>query len=391
MKILQVNDRYNLQGGTEEYVSYISRKLVERGHQVSILFEEGELYQNDDRTDMDLVKEKVNFLKLPLGKLAELEAVIRKLNPDVVNLHNIQNSHAVQKINQLVPTIRYIHDHRVFCPGFSKFYLSNETVCPLPFSWRCAVNAYTKKCATRRPRKLLEKMREKPFELEVNRFLPKILVASEYMRNELVKNKFGPEKIVVLPDPIEMPTGDFEIEYGDFILFVGRLTVEKGLKYLLRAMAKVSPEVKLRVAGDGPERLEDQELTSKLGLSGRVTFTGWLSYQKVCELYASCRFLVFPSVWPEPYGRSGPEAMMFGKPVIGFNAGAVPEWLKDGENGFLVEPRGVEGLAEKMELLWNDFDLTKRLGQTGKEFIEKRTDSANYIQKLERLFDAIQI
>ncbi len=284
--------------------------------------------------------------------------------------------------------MRYIHDHRVVCPGFSKFYLSDEAACPLPFSPRCALNAYVKKCATRRPAKLFEKMRAKPFELRVNRALPKILVASEYMKGELVKNRFDPEKIVVMPDPIEVQK-DHDIEYGDFILFVGRLTVEKGLKYLLQALVKTSPEIKLKVVGDGPSRLEAQELCSSLGLSNRVAFVGWVSYKQVCELYAQCRFLVFPSVWPEPYGRTGPEAMMFEKPVIGFNAGAVSEWLKDNENGFLLEPRDVHGLAEKINFLWSNLDLTKKLGQRGKEFIVKHNDSANYIQKLEQLFDTI--
>ena len=330
------------------------------------------------------------FFKLDFSDLAALGALVEKLRPDVANLHNIQDPYVVQKINQLVPTIRYVHDHRVVCPGFSKFYLSNESACPLPFSPRCALNAYTKKCATRRPLKLYEKMKAKPFELRVNRALSKILVASEYMKGELVKNSFDSGKIVVMPDPIEVPL-DIKISYDDFILFVGRLTVEKGLQYLLQALAKTSSEIELKVVGDGPARLELQELCSSLGLSDRATFTGWVPYPKVCQLYAQCRFLVFPSVWPEPYGRTGPEAMMFEKPVIGFNAGAVSEWLKDGENGFLLKPRDIGGLAEKMNLLWNDLELTKQLGRAGKAFIEKHTNSRNYVQKLEQLFDKIRV
>ncbi len=253
MKILQVNDRMNLQGGVEEYVPYISRKLVELGHEVFVLFEEGQASAGSNP----------KFFKLDFSDLTGLENLVRKLNPDVANLHNLQDPYVVQKINQLVPTVRHIHDHRVVCPGFSKFYLSNETACPLPFSPRCALNAYTKKCATRRPAKLFEKMKAKPFELRVNQALPKILVASEYMKGELVKNGFDPQKFVALPHPIDVPSAsggseDYDIEYGDFILFVGRLTVEKGLKYLLRAMTKASSGVKLKVVGDGAERLEDQ-------------------------------------------------------------------------------------------------------------------------------------
>jgi len=360
-------------------LSDICRRLARRGHEVFVLFEEGGVGGGDN----------LKFFKQDLSNLTELEELIEKLKPDVANLHNLQNPYTVQKINQLVPTVRHIHDHRVVCPGFSKFYLCDETACPLPFSLRCALNAYIKRCATRRPLKLLEKMRAKPFEFEVNRALPKILVASEYMKRELVRNKFDSEKVVVMPQPIDVPS-DIEIFYGDFILFVGRLTVEKGLKYLLQAMAKVSPAIKLQIVGDGPERLEDEKLTSSLGLSDRVTFTGWLPYPKVCELYAQCRFLVFPSVWPEPYGRTGPEATMFEKPVIGFNVGAVSEWLKNGENGFLLEPRDVNGLVEKINWLWNDLELTKKLGRQGRSFIQKYADSENYLQKLEELFDKIK-
>lgn len=391
MKILQVNDRINLQGGTEEYVPYISKKLAGRGHEVAVLFEEGPSFAKASEG-----KEGISLVKLPLDDFGGLEKLIRELKPDVANLHNIQNPHAVQKISQLVPTLRYIHDHRVFCPGFSKFYLSDHTACPLPFSARCAVNAYAKKCATRRPRQLFKKMRAKPFELEVNRALPKILVASEYMKGELIKNKFESRKIVVMPDPIESPKEVIDIEYGDFILFVGRLTVEKGVEYLLHAFSRASkkrsstmPQLKLKVVGDGPQRLGYQQLTTDLGIANRVTFTGWLPYAEVCRLYAKCRFLVFPSVWPEPYGRTGPEAMMFKKPVIGFAVGAVSEWLKDNKNGFLLSPKDMDGLVEKMTLLWNNTDLTRSLGEDAQKFIGGTTDPEDYVAELEDVYRSL--
>lgn len=383
MNILQVNDRIGLPGGSEEYVPQLSRELIKRGHKVLIVFEEG---KGDKKLECRKIGGVGNFDKSKnKNALEELEKIVLGFGADVANAHNIQNSYVLERLCRLVPTVRYIHDHRVCCPGFSKFYLSDETSCPLPFSRQCAINAYTKRCATRRPLELANKMLNKPFELEANRRLPKIIVASNYMKKELTQNGFDPSKIEILKDFVEPPALD-GIEYQDFIVFVGRVTVEKGLHYLIEALPMVKESISLIVIGGGPDLERNKMLAKELKLEPRVSFKGWVSMNKVYEFYSKCLLLVFPSIWPEPFGRTGPEAMAHGKPVVGFNVGAVSEWLKDGKNGFLLETKDIKGLAEKINLLAQNRNLAKSLGKNGRYFVAQEMNKEKYMGNLLRIY-----
>ena len=127
---------------------------------------------------------------LDLGALTQIKKITTIENPAVINIHNIQNAHAVNEFMQLAPTMRYVHDHRLYCPGFSKTWYNSNQMCPIPFSYECLVNAYKEHCATRRPGKLLQKFHDKFYELDINRKLPKILLASHYMASQMEINKF---------------------------------------------------------------------------------------------------------------------------------------------------------------------------------------------------------
>ncbi len=127
------------------------------------------------------------------------------------------------------------------------------------------------------------------------------------------------------------------------VLFLGRITPQKGLGYLIRAMAKIETRCRLVVASDGYELPRMRALTAKLRLEDRVSFLGAVDYAAVVDLYTRARVIAVPSVWPEPFGLVGPEAMSYGVPVVAFRVGGIPEWLRDGETGFLVEPKDVSG------------------------------------------------
>jgi glycosyltransferase involved in cell wall biosynthesis len=135
-------------------------------------------------------------------------------------------------------------------------------------------------------------------------------------------------------------------------------------------MAKIETRCRLVVAGDGYELPRMRALTAKLQLDDRVSFLGAVEYAAVGDLYAKATVLAVPSVWPEPFGLVGPEAMSYGVPVVAFRVGGIPEWLRDGETGFLVEPKDVVGLAQRIELLLNDPALAQRLGSQGRIAVE---------------------
>jgi glycosyltransferase involved in cell wall biosynthesis len=103
-----------------------------------------------------------------------------------------------------------------------------------------------------------------------------------------------------------------------------------------------------------------------MGLADRVDFVGWRSREQIDDLYAACALVAVPSVWPEPFGMVGPEAMGHAKPVVAFAVGGIPDWLEDGVTGFLVPPRDVRALAGRIDRLLDDGDLARRMGEAGR-------------------------
>jgi glycosyltransferase involved in cell wall biosynthesis len=110
-------------------------------------------------------------------------------------------------------------------------------------------------------------------------------------------------------------------------------------------------------------------LAGTLGIAESVTFLG--ECESMSELYLRSSVLVIPSVWPEPFGLVGPEAMAHGVPVVAFEVGGIPEWLNHGKGGFLVEPKDIAKMAERIQFLIDNPELARRVGQIGFEIARK--------------------
>ena len=117
-------------------------------------------------------------------------------------------------------------------------------------------------------------------------------------------------------------------------MFVGRIERLKGCRLLIEALpsvqARLGKSVRLVVAGDGPDRLACERLAAQAqSPQVDIEFRGWVDAANRSRLLAEAAVLVMPSVWPEPYGLSGLEAIAAGVPVAAFRTGAIPEWLHD--------------------------------------------------------------
>ncbi|MGB4137804.1 MAG: glycosyltransferase [Microbacterium sp.] len=133
------------------------------------------------------------------------------------------------------------------------------------------------------------------------------------------------------------------------ILFVGRLTGEKQVDVILRAMTKLDPalDVHFDIAGGGDQRKNLENLTRQLGLGDRVTFHGRVTDEQLRELYSRASVFAIASI-AELQSIVTMEAMASALPVVGANAVALPHLVHDGENGYLFEPGDVDDLADKL-------------------------------------------
>ena len=136
------------------------------------------------------------------------------------------------------------------------------------------------------------------------------------------------------------------------VVFAGRVVKPKGLGVLIRAMRAVDAE--LVVCGDGMQLTAMRRLARRVGVERRVRFRGWLDAEQLAQELADASVVAIPSLWPEPFGLVGIEALAAGRPVVASLTGGIPDWLEDGVTGFGVQPGDVRALARALDELLAD-------------------------------------
>lgn len=423
MRILQVNDHGEMVGGVETYVADLSALLESAGIEVAAL-----CGSDPKRTDRaaeagpralarhTVFCPEVLLPRLPARPRHRLCQIIEDLSPDVILAHQVESAEVLQMLCDLRPTVQFVHvQSRFICPGRGKFYARSHEPCRRPFGAYCLIAPFRHACGRRRPWTILGNSLLTRRWIAATRQLHRIMVASEYMRKEMVAVGIPDEKIVVNPlfvlpaergrcsSPHEVTAtgprrGGREEESRatrspggsdgrPLVLFCGRMYDYKGAEYLLDALALLTIPLRVVFVGDGPERPALREKAARLEKLHRMDFTGWLAREEVRALYRQARVLVMPSLWPEPFGRVGIEALAEGTPVVAFGVGAIPEWLADGEVGFLVEPRNIRQLAERIERIVTNDDLFRRLSTSAQMMVAA---SFNPQRHLERLLDVLR-
>ncbi|MFQ5906490.1 MAG: glycosyltransferase family 4 protein [bacterium] len=390
MRILQVNQFCGSEGGTEVYVHSISNDLIERGHSVSLLCEK----RCNDQRDFSYEVHQVSGISMWSFQkdetvLAGVEEVVKVENPDVINVHNIHNSWVTECLLRLRPTVRYLHDHRLFCPR-GKYYVSGKT-CTRPFGGACVFNSFLPSACygylSRRPWRTWREFRSIKETTKANMRLKKLFVASNYMKRCLVQNGFRSGMVGLLPYFTEIP--DEAGPPGEEILYVGRLLPEKGVHLLLDSLAMMTGSPRLVVVGDGPADYKDllQRRISRLGLGSTVRFAGRVGHDELGKFYQGCRLLAMPSIWPEPFGMVGIEALSHSRPVVAFDSGGVREWLIDGETGFLARKGDARALAGKIMCLLDSPDVALNMGKKGRSMVRDRFSRKGHMEKLLQLYE----
>lgn len=160
-------------------------------------------------------------------------------------------------------------------------------------------------------------------------------------------------------------TADLEPREANRILFVGRLTTEKGIDVVLRALAQLDPalDATFDIVGGGDQRRNLEQLAAQLGVADRVTFHGHASEEDLRALYTRASVFAIASI-AELQSIATMEAMASGLPVVAADAVALPHLVHDGENGYLFEPGNVAELTARLtDVLTAEPDERRRMQQ----------------------------
>jgi len=175
------------------------------------------------------------------------------------------------------------------------------------------------------------------------------------------------------------------------IIFVGNVEDrKKGIIYLLKAMTLTKHNVTLTIVdGGAPNRSTVPHLIDKLGVNGRVTFTGKIPIEKLITLYSQHEMAVLPSLY-EGFGFPAAEAMACELPVITSTAGALPEVVGEHmETGYLVLPRDAHAIAEGIDFLLDNPEIRKRLGKAGRKRVLEIFTWENAARELVNMYEEV--
>jgi glycosyltransferase involved in cell wall biosynthesis len=350
---------YPVIGGAETHVFHLSKNLVERGHEVFVLT--SDCMPTNSYPPL-VSSEEINGIRIQRFKTFDLGAGLRiwrglageilQLQPDVIHAHSIGFPHSdvcglFARIKG-IPSVATTHGALGIGDPAHKEDIRRRI-------WASIVTRWTL------------------------RFFDRIILISPAEKSWVLKAVHR-ERICIVPNGVPGEIFDnnidplpFRKKYGlegiPVILYLGRVIGKKGVEHLLMAAPLILKKyrVKILIVGpDGGKKRMLMELSQNLHLDKDVIFTGELSDEDKLQAIACSDMLILPSK-KEAQGIVLLEAQAMGKPVIATRQGGIPYFIKDGENGVLIDYGRPDQIAKAVEKLLSDREFREKIGKKGKE------------------------
>lgn len=362
-----VNDRLSQRGGADRYLLGLLDGLGRRARTLLAAgWDDGSLERSEKNAlgpwrrlkGLDRSGLSARGGRAALGRFREL---IAEFQPGAIHLHNIMDPDLMAAAGDR--GVMTVHDHRLFCPGLGKLTPGGE-ICEQVMGPAC------RGCFTDADygRRMLDLTRRR---LTAAAGLARVTVLSHYMAAELRRawraQGLDPPPLETLPPFAHRLDALPRRGAGGYHLLACRLVERKGAAVALRAALEHDAGLPLLAAGDGPLAREVARRAETSG--GRLVFLGWVGRRRLSELLAGARSLWSPSLWAEPFGLAGLEALSLGVPVIASAAGGALEWLEPG--GLSVPPGDAGALARAARRLARDAELARELGRLGRRRAER--------------------
>jgi glycosyltransferase involved in cell wall biosynthesis len=385
MKVLFVHERFGAFAGAESNILATAGELKQRGYTVGIL------HGTSTGKGEEVWRETFRDFFPVGGPRTGVSAAVAAFQPDVLYVHKMSDLTVLEELlASHVPVVRMVHDHDLYCMRSYKYNYLTRGICDRPLSPYCVFPCGA--CVVRNREggfpvqwvSYTAKVRE----LQLNRKFQHLVVATQFMKRELLRNGVAEDRIEIHSPVPAAAEAEIHSNFSDRnrIIYSGQITRGKGVDVLLEALALVRVPFECLIFGDGNHRAFCEKLCRRLGLDGRVQFKGYVSPETIVPCYQECSVVVMSSVWPEPFGAAGLEGMRYGLPVVAFDAGGIGEWLIDGFNGSLVPWMDRAAFADRVETLLRDKSLARELGANGRRTVDTQYKFSKYIDGLENLF-----
>jgi glycosyltransferase involved in cell wall biosynthesis len=338
MRILIVHTGYKIRGGEDSVVDNEMDLLRSAGHEVNIL-----RFANSGFSLLKLLQLPFNY-----SSYNKTKKTITSFKPDIVHVHNLHFAgstsviYAVKKCN--VPVVVTLHNYRILCPSGTLFF----------------------------DNKLFLSSINKLFPVEAikkgvyqNSKVITLWLAISAVINQLMKTWDIPDRYIVLGSNAKdiflsskyrhladkmrikpnfcFPHHEQQKQSGDYYLYVGRLSPEKGINVILNAFSKT--DFVLKIIGSGPLEEEIKAFSDKFS---NIEFLGVKAKNDVYSLISGAKAIIFSSIWYETFGMVIIEAFACGTPVIASSIGEAKNLVNDKINGLLFKAGNEDDLLDKV-------------------------------------------
>ncbi|MBI3722709.1 glycosyltransferase [bacterium] len=344
MRIVFVTRAYSVTGGIARHVRDLARELEARGSKVLVLHDDpGATSEAGEKIERIVgLADEWPFSPRSTARGA-LEAAVA-FGADVVHVQECDDHATEVALRGRFPATKTLHVYDA-CPAGSLYQRRLHRECPTGPGLHCWVDTTTKGCiASRRPWVHLRMLARATAARSHLTGYRKLVTASEAVARH-IRSSTGAE-VAVVPnftrafENAPPPAGE---RRG--LAYVGRLVPDKGAHVLLDALARLPGAIELDVLGEGGDRPRLEERARSLGIAARVRFRGWASAEEVLTVLSRTAVLALPSLWPEPFGIVGIEALAACAGVVASRVGGVDQWF-DARFGELVPPGDAALLAD---------------------------------------------
>lgn len=391
-------------GGLAVYLDELVRGLRGRGHELTVVDFRPGAQRGDVPEAPEALGESERAVRLPgfrhryrPGTVAAFEDLVARVAPDLIHIQSVTSMHPrlVARLGALRPVVWTIHDASPVCYRRT-LWNDRREVCERVLGWRCVTSGCYHLGALESRARDVRRVLGYGGALRAIANARIVMVPSAYLRAALVRNGVPASCVRVTPLFSRFDETSASTTRSDSrtqLLFVGRLSAEKGVPQLLAALERLAVAApgawELVLAGAGAWEASARQRVATAGLEECVRFAGELDVAALARAYSQADAVVVPSMAPESFGLVGVEAHAHAKPVVAFAAGGIEEWLDGEVTGLAVRHGDVAALAQALARIVAEPALRRELGDAGLRVQRERFTRARHLADLEACYDDV--
>jgi glycosyltransferase involved in cell wall biosynthesis len=383
-RILLIHNLYQQAGGEDRVVEAEAEMLLKQGHDVFLYTDDNDRIPQAGRlsTAVQTIWSRSSY--------SRILALLRENAIELCHFHNtfpLISPAAYYAARRLrIPVVQTLHNYRILCAN--ALLMRNGRICEDCVGRRILWPGAARKCY----RESYQASAVAALAISTHRLLgtwtrsvDRYIALTEFARRKFIEGGLPAEKVAIKANFVDPDPGPGNGE-GGYVLFVGRLSPEKGIRTLLEAWDRNTECVPLRIAGSGPLAGEVEAAAAR---NSNVRWLGEISRPEVLEQMRGARLLICPSTWYESFGLIIVEAFATGLPVIASNLGALAELIKVGHTGLLFKPGDPEDLMAKLRWVLKRPDRIRAMRtHARKQYETLYTASRNY-ETLMSIYDSV--